>query len=418
MGNEREKAKLDDQTKDVKAGPDHAPRAPVKDIAGQDDRLGGLAKSSEGARAGDAEPTETATRQIDDSLHNVIQSFHWLNDAAQDKVDKLRSEIKKSDRSPWIEQVAEAVLNVALGGGAAAGAKMIAGALVGGSGIDHEFVKGLFKEGISNGVKAGKEKLRGGNDGNVTDPFIDSQKEGVRGMHMENQSHFIHVGRHQVKTPEQAAALEAACSSSNVELAAVQQANATRDAWVSYLAQGKYGSVGKRGPDGSIIGESTTNMMPQERRDWVNKGVPDSVPDHAPEATDAIRGNAPGVLFVAARLPNISNNKMDGKPEVEKAIMNGVNEEIRSHYTGNVDTLKIPRQIIGNSDGHFPRFTINLDENGATGSIGHEESAWLRARATVGRPESHDKDNFDKRTEGLGLLLGELNLNKPPRGSL
>jgi len=415
---EREKAKLDDQAKDAHAGPDLAPKPPGKDIADQDDRLGGLAKTSEGTRPGGAEPPASASRKIDDSLQNVIQSFHWLNDAAQDKVDQLRSDIKKSDKSPWIEQVAEAMLNVALAGGAAAGAKVIADNFVDKSIIDHEFVKGLFKEGISNGVKAGKEKLKYGNDGNVADSFIDSQKEGVRGMHMSNQSHFIHVGRHQIKTPEQAAALEVACSFQNVKVAAVAQQNATRDAWVSYLAQGKYGSVGKRGHDGALAESSTTNMMPQERRDWANKGAPDSVPDHAPEVTDAMLGNAPGVLFLGTRLPNISNNKMDGTPEVGEAILNGVNGELRSHYTGAVASLRIPRQIIGNSEGRFPLFTINLDENGATGSIGHKESAWLRARATVGRPENNDKDDFDKKTEGLNLLLEELRVAKVPRGTL
>ena len=417
MGDEREKARLDDQSKDVHAGRDLAPKPPAKDVADQDDRLGSLAKMSEGTRRGDTEPPASASRQIDNAVQKVIQSFHWLNDAAQDKVGSLRADIKRSDKSPWMEQVAEAALSVALGGGAAAGAKLIASQLVEGSGIDHEFVKGLFKEGISNGVKAGKEKLKGGDDGNAADSFIDSQREGVREMHMENQSHFIDVGRYHIVTLEQAKALKDACSPGNVERAAIEQQNATRDAWVSYLAQGKYGSVGKRGPDGMLAGAATTNMMPQERRDWVNKGVPGSVPDHAPEVHDAMHGDAPGVLFLVTRLPNVSNNNMEGAPEVEKAMLNGVNEGIRAHYTGTVAALKIPRQIIGYSEGHFPRFTINLDEDGAAGSISHEESGWLRARATVGRPENNNKDDFDKRTEGLRLLLDELQLKQPPDGS-
>jgi hypothetical protein len=417
MGDEREKAKLDDQAKAVHAGPDLARKAPAKDIADQDDRLGGLAKLSEGARQGNPEPPATERRLIDDSLQQVIQSFHWLNDSAQGRIESLRSELKKADEPPWESRLAEAMLNVALAAGAAGTAEAISSQLVSGAfPAATEFVKAAYEGGINNGVAAGRNKFVG-EGADAVDPFIDSQKEGVRGMHMENQAHFIDEGRHHVKTLQQARELRSACSSDNVNRAAVEQEKATRNVWISYLAQGKYGSIGKRGLDGSITGASTTNMMTQERRDWVNKSAPGFVPDKAPDASAAMRGDAPGVLFLGTNLPNISDNRMEGTPEVEKAILNGLNEDVRVHYTGDVDKMHIPRQIIGNSNGHFPRFTVNLDENGAASPIGHEESAWLRARATAGE-QANGRDDVDKKAKGLKLLLEELKVTKAPRGSL
>jgi hypothetical protein len=232
-----DKAKLDDRAKDTALAPEPVAKASAKEIADQDDRLGGLAKISEGTHTGDASPPASEESRIDDALDRVVQSYHWLDQAAQQQIETLRTDLKKADEPPWHARLGEAMLNVALAAGAAGGAEFIATKLVAEVFAGRkEFVKVMFEEGIDKGVDAGREKLAG--DGSeAIDPFIDSQKEAVRGMHIENQSHFIDVGRHQVNTLEQARALKEACSEANIKQAARKQEDATRNAWVSYLAQ-------------------------------------------------------------------------------------------------------------------------------------------------------------------------------------
>jgi hypothetical protein len=401
------KARLDDRAKDAAPASDHGVRPPAKEIADQDDRLGGLAKISEGARTGDASPQANEQSLIKDALDNVVQSYHWLDQAAQQQIETLRTDLKKEDEPPWHARLGEAVLNVALAAGAAGGAEFIAAKLVravfaGGK----EFVKVMFEEGIGKGVEAGRGELAG-HDSEAIDPFIDSQKQGVRGMHHENQTHFIDVGRHQVTTLEQATALKAACSRANIEQAAREQEDATRNAWISYLAQTTYGSVGRRSATGDLVGPSTTNMATQDQRDRTNRAAPGYWPERAPDLADAVHGDAPGVLTVVARLPAISNHRMHGTPKVEMAFLNGVNETTRKHYAGPLADSAIPRLIVAKVEGDQPNFTVNVDEKGdMTPWLDRSHSTWLRARATVGHPER--VDDFTKLREGLALLLREL----------
>src|SRR5687767_6311916 len=110
-----EKAKLDDKDKaaPVDVGPDRP--APQKEAADEEDRLGGLAN---------ADPA------IGRSLKVVENSFMWFNDAAQQRLETLRRDLKKEDEPDWIAQAAEGLLELALGEGATRAAKYITGKLV------------------------------------------------------------------------------------------------------------------------------------------------------------------------------------------------------------------------------------------------------------------------------------------------
>lgn len=354
-------------------------------------------------------------RAISDSLDIVKLSFGWFNEAAQRGIEVLRVHLKTEDEPDWFAQIAGALLEVALGAGAAAAGVRLAQNVIPGAGeVRQEFVKMLFEGGIGAGVTAGRTKLGGGKDNNVIDPFIEAQKEGVEAAHHENQNQFIKVGRHDVKTLKTAKSLEAVCSHGNMKAASNEQYAATRDAWVSYLAQTKYGARSGGGvvQESSVnVGNTTTNMSTQEARDRANKSAPGFVPSDAPDLNDAVHGKAPGVLCVHARLREIDilGLGMNGKPEITLALLNGVNATIREQYEGvPLAAMKIPRQVLAEVDGD-PDFVINLDEKGDLGNqVPEKRRRWLVGRATVAHPENATKSDFEKYEAGLRLLLAEL----------
>lgn len=362
---------------------------------------------------GDAATADAgAASTIADSLDVVKQSFHWFNESAQRHINQLRDDLKQEDEPAWFEQVAGAVLAVALGAGAAAvGARLAAKFVPVENGITTEFVKMLWEGGIGAGISAGRAQLGGGSANNVIDPFIASQRKGISATQIGNQAQFITSGRQQIKTVAEAKKLAAACSAENVEAAGESQYVATRDAWVSYLAQTRYGAVGR---DGSLtkanvnVGATTTNMSTQDRRDQINRSAPGFVPGDAPDLRDAMKGDAPGLMGVLASLPGISNHVMRGKPSVEIAFLNGVNGTIRRQYAGvPLAVMNIPRQVVTKVDG-APDFTLNLDERGQSNLLSPKQRTWLAARATVGHPENATKDEWERSREGMRLLLEEL----------
>ncbi len=251
--------------------------------------------------------------------------------------------------------------------------------------------------------------LAGGKDDNAIDPFMDAQKEGVRAAQMENQTNFIKGGRHSLD-PTMARALADLCTSANLTEAADRQYSASRDAWVSYLAQTKFGAVGKNGAvqKGDVnVGPTTTNMSTQENRDRTNKSAPGFVPERAPEL-NPVRGT-PGVLEVLAELPRIdAADQMDEKPAVRYATLDGVNSAIREQYEGTpLADMKIPRQVVARVAGGSD-FTLNLDEDGHANHLSQHQRRWVVSRAVVGHPENASKDEWGKFNAGLQLLLAEL----------
>lgn len=348
-----------------------------------------------------ASKSESSTTKIDDSLATVGASFHWFNDKAQQSIESMRAELKEKDEPPWAIEILLNLLEVAVGAGAGAAgfALMERFKTLSGKGeVRHELVKGLFEEGIKLGVETGKGKLRSGNHDKVADSFIDSHKDAARDLAVADQKAFFHRGRHEVKTYEEAAALEELCGPEGMAAAGEAQAAATRDAWVAFLAQSKFGASHSNG-------KASTNMSPQDRRDDVNHAAPGFVPATAPNLGDSLYGRAPGVLEIVADLPEIGST-MDGAPSVALAMLDGVNANIRHAYENKaLSEVHIPRQVVAHVKGDMPDFTVNLDENGTPTRVSHAQAAWLRARAALEHPEL---DDLSKKELGLKLLLEQL----------
>jgi hypothetical protein len=422
MGGDADRAKHV-TTDDFTIAPVKAPATSNRD----DDRLGALAKSH----------SETNTRadepRIKKATQKVEHSFHWFSDAARDKLEKLRANLKKEDAPRWSEQLATGLLEGAITAGAGAAGKFLASKAVGaGSETVKGVVGGLFTSGIQAGVNAGKAKFAEASNADAIDRFIEGQKEGVWTRQLESQNAFIDHGQDSVQTVDEAESLARACSENNVKLAAEKQYEASRDAWVGYLAQAKFGAVSpKYGPVGAgetmapwgDLGITTTNMSNEEQRTWDRKNrSPLSAPKDAPALADAVTGDAPGVLEVIADLPSIEKvNELDydnfpgtktrfemhGSPEVRVAFLNGVNETIRKQYQdARLGELKIPRQIVAKVSG-APDFTLNLDEQGKL-AFKPRSIKWLAARAKVEKPERAKYGDEENHVSGIELLLNDL----------
>jgi len=381
-----------------------------------------LGATREGDATGGPRTASVAEQErIRGSLDVVTQSFHWLDEASQQRLEQLRRDLKTEDEPDWSTELAEAVLEVGISSGAMAAGTFIAEKLVHGAGeVTKNFVEALFTDGTKAGVNAGLAKLSGGKDDHVIDPFVDAQKEGIWGTQMENQADWLKKQRSKVQSVDEAEKLEQACSRDHVKAAAEKQYQASRDAWVSYLAQKRFGSVGEHGPvtkDSIEVGPTRTDMSTQAQRDRDAKGTAgyrDAT--DAPDYADSARGDAAGVLEVVASLPKITQavsgvdltNVMDGAPTVTIAILNGTNDRIRDQYAGTaLADLRIPRQIHAQVDG-APDFTLNLDEQGNSNVLWKQRATWLRLRATVNHPENATLTDHEKENKGRELLLSEL----------
>ena len=402
-----DKAKLDDQDKEA-GTPEPVKAIPPKKKEEEPDKLGGLSRTESKETSTDAKQSAGSDRDVQKSLGKIQQGFVWFNIKAAKRIEVLQRRAKQQEEPDWFGQIAEGLLEMALGAGAAGAGAHLAHKFAHAAGEGgREFVKVMFEEGINAGVSVGRSKLAGGKDDNVIDPFMDAQIDGIWAAQKANQDHIIDVG--DSLEPAVIHALAELCSDANLTEAADKQYDATRDAWVSYLAQSKYGSVGKRGavqPGDVNVGPTTTNMSTQETRDKTNKSAPGFVPENAPEL-NPLRG-ATGVLEVLAELPAINGNEMEGKPEVRLAYLDGVNRELRSEYEGvALADIKIPRQITARVAGGA-NFTLNLDENGQANHLTEHQRRWFVSRAVVGHPENASKDEWGKYSAGLQLLLAEL----------
>lgn len=352
-----------------------------------------------------AEPMSPVTDQeaIDDALESVVQSFLWYNDAAQTQVETLRRDLKQEDEPDWSLALAEAVLQIGLGAGAAAvGARLAAGVA---NSAHQEFLKMCWEGGIGEGIATGRTRLSRGGPNHVVDPFLDAQKVGIRAALQHSQTLFIR-GRRNVSTLREAKQLERACSSERVTAAAKEQRTATRDAWVSYLAQSKFGTRRSASTLASGLHGTTADMSTQDSRDRINAAVPGFVPGEAPTVYGAMRGDAPGVMTVVARLPQLDGAGAPRRPPaIELALLNGLNGTIRSDYQGvPLAAMKIPRHI------RFQMPTgedisLSLDEAGTPTFLPPKHRAWFVARAGA---KADGVDDYARYLVGLRIVLGEL----------
>jgi len=373
-------------------------------------------KSSESTGTADGRSPET---QINDSLETVADSFHWLGTQAMERLSQLGADLAKTDEPPWYEHVLMSLVEVALGAGAAGVGEFLATKLVtkllpGVEEAGHEFIKAMFEDGLNTGIEAGRHQLAAHHGSGNVETFIGAQKDAVLKTHIQNQAHFRSVGRHQVKTVERAQQLAAACQADHVKGAADAHYIATRDAWVSYLAQAKFGAIGKHGlvhAGDANFGPTTTDLASAEHRKKVNEGAEGYAIEDAPSLFGAIvRRDVPGVLEMMVTLPSIESNRMAGTPKVEVAALNGVNQTIRRQYAGKpVGEMHIPRQITAKVEGDRPDFMLSLNEAGGGAYVPQKQASWLRARSLVGdHPENATKDDYERMEAGIELLLGEL----------
>ncbi len=377
-------------------------------------------------------PTPEESSLIKDYVDVVTESFMWFSNEAEAKVGALREDLKRVDPPSWSEQLATFVLESALAAGAQAGGLALAAKIVT-SDVAREFLQNIFASGVTGGVDAGRAKLTRGSDDNVIGPFIESQSEGVRARQQLSQTEFLMNGRHQIKTVSQAYELSAACARPNAVAAAGHQYNASRDAWVSYVAQQRFGSVSSKvGPLATVgtrapwidVGEVTTNMTNQSTRDR-DRSHPSgalTTPRQAPDWGDAAIGDSPGVLTLVVDLPAITRTygttygglprptaefEMQGVPSVALAILNGVNDTVRKQYVGqSLAASRIPRQIVARVSGGA-NFTLNLDEKGHVAQR-PADIKWLASRAVIEKPERWTFDDEDNHVRGIQLLLKDL----------
>jgi hypothetical protein len=368
-----------------------------------------------------------AAGTLQDELEMVQGGFLWLSTAVGNKLEQLRRHVTTPDQPTWNEKAADGLLNVALEVGAAMTGQWIAAKVTNsvvaslGDDTDREAVKkaqetakSLFEKGIKHGFSAGKSLMASTPSVEASHRFVDGQKTGVAASLQDSQSHFIRVTRHQLTSRAEANALAKACEQKNLSKAAEFQYAASRDAYVAFLAQSKYGTV--RAAPGAA---ATTNLANQETRDKANAGTgpmipfysPERVaPPKAPEANDAVSGKAPGILTVVADLPLIVRGQQAGKPSVSVAILNDVPRAVASQYEGkSLAELRIPRLVRARVipvDG----FVLNIDEAGTLQASDNKGRAWLRANGErLGGANDEKSEQAIQR--GLADLLEALHID-------
>jgi hypothetical protein len=344
---------------------------------------------------GGAAPNHRSPDPLGDTLDNVHDSFDWLSRKADHELEALRRELKEEDAPTWSEELVDGVLEVALtAAGARCGGFIVEKLMSKKSSetLPAEFVKKMFEEGLPAGIEALRVPPALAHKKQV-DEFIDAQVRGVDKLYKQNQVDFNNHTRHEIASLEQASQLLDACSDDNMETAAANHVIAARDAWVTYIAQAKFGS-----------------MATQEMRDETNARVPGWMPEHEPSLEAATVGEADGVLEIEARLPDIRENRMQGTPKVRLALLNGINEATRSTYQNRpLSSMSIYRQIRCSVEGDMPDFTLNINEHsGNVGWLRYAKAEWLRARAMVGKPSSEPHDDNSLEEQGLVLLLEDL----------
>jgi hypothetical protein len=350
---------------------------------------------------GKSEPSPERDEIFTDTLKKIDGRFHWLNDEAHDRLDALQAELKDSDPPDWSAELVLGIMSLALGGGAAGAAEFLASKVVSKSNpLGNAFFKNIFAQGIKDGAATGSKLMTSGKSLNI-DAFVAAQKLGVTKLHQKNFEAFVDTTAHGITTLEQALAFAETMSDANLDVAADKQHDASRDAYVSALAQAKFGQLPSH--DHSVV----TNMHAQSERDAANRRAPGNEPDDAPSLIDAMHRRTPGVLEVWVELPDRDRSGMDRMPHVKFALLNGVNHVVREQYNHRpLSSCRIPRQVKAHVPHSGSSFVLNVDEQGEIAAIDHPE--WLQARAFADSRQSATMTEAEQADAGAALLLGSI----------
>lgn len=191
---------------------------------------------------------------------------------------------------------------------------------------------------------------------------------------------------------------------------------AVRNAWLTYLAQARYGVRHSKAIDENYdivdIGP-TTDLTPSGQREVSNSLRPGShTTTDSPDEAAAFLGVAEGVLIVSAELPAIRAIEdsgyvgMAGRATITHAYLNGANKIIRDQFVGlPLAAANIPRVIVCNVAGGAD-FTVRVNEKGI--AFSGRENPWIRARAIAAQPWNMGRPEAELEQIGLDLLLTDL----------
>lgn len=341
---------------------------------------------AEGCTEKEADPC----KDYKDTVANALTSMQGY---VGTELDKLKDQLKALDKPTWQEALLEQCIDVALAvGGARVGEYIVEKAgkeFAERAKAAAEFIKKSLEEAAPKGTNAAMGKL-GSNESPNVDEFIAAQKTGVFAMYQNAAASFIHSARHTLKTVRDAAALEDSVNPSHLVEAAKRHYVASRDAYLTCLAQNTLGTTkaGTTAMDGS--GKS----------------------GHAANISGAMLGIDKGILVAEVMV----YDDVRKEPGVWGSYLNGVNETIREQYDDQpLSSMRIPRRLDVSVRGDMRDFTVNVDETGAMQLVSGD-GAWLEARAKSARPEVANQPREEQRRAGLQLLLADLRIAKIGHG--
>jgi hypothetical protein len=341
---------------------------------------------------------EEAKDPCKDSKDSIEGVFDFMQGYAHAELDKLGADLKKIDKPDWQTRLLEEFFDIAL---------VTGGALTGEYLVEHigkdlaknakgaaELIKKSLEEGAPDGAKTALESLGGSEDPDI-DQFVLVQKLGLSAMYQTAKSNFIKIGRHQLRSTQEAAALDASFTPTHLIAAAQKQYFASLDAYLSCLAKQTLGATT----------QGTTNMAPQSERDESSDG-------HAPDQAGAMIGMDKGVLVADV----LVHDDVTREPGVWSSYLNGVNDTVRAKYQNvPLSMLKLPRQLVCSVRGDMSDFTVNVDEAG-TMYLAKGTGEWLEARARALRPDVAQAARPEQQRIGLDRLLGDLKIDKIGHG--
>lgn len=357
-------------------------------------------------------PPISAETKLADAKDVVTWAFIWMSQDVEERLGQLEADLRATDSPSFGEQLLRAAFRTALSAATAGASEFLAGLVVGASDAMRELIKSAIENGVGEAIDLGADAFRGSRE--PLTAFIAAQRTAARYLYQRAQTRWLREGRHHVRTPAQADALATALTRSRVQMAAQFHYTASLDAWLSYLAQARFGVRHAKVMDEDYnlveVGPST-NLASEEERERANDMGQD-VDTDAPDLVAGFMGVADGVLTAEAKLPaipmiaNTGYYGMTGTPEITRAYLNGVNSIARSKYRNRpLSTMNIPRVVSCEvADGQT--FTIRVNEMGINFHRG--ETPWLRARALAGRPYNMGKSLVELEQIGLDLLLADL----------
>jgi hypothetical protein len=339
--------------------------------------------------AQDAELEALSLENIKDRVRFTLDAN--VKDGRKRAVMRLKEQASKKDES-LLDSIAEMVLDVCISAATAG---------IGGQLLHHcekyfekeapatEIFKTFVAEGSKSGLKSAisAAKGHGGENGDLGE-FVFAQDRLVDEDYKDRAIKTMES----IKDKKTGIAVLKGLNDVPDNAAEDAQYVATRDAWVSYIAKSE-----KLSP----LQEAMQKGQTKEERLQTQIGA---------EIPGAVMGGGKGKLQVYAKLPRIlgqeEGNLMDGKPDVDAAILNGVNGPIRDEYKGKtLAEIRIPRQIVCDPKG-MDNFVVNVSDDGATEQLGGD--SWLKHRAVSGYGSKKEEDGTV--SAGIQLLLEDLKL--------